>query len=156
MLFSLSLIILIIMEIVTNIKRPFSDVKKAFVDKEGKLFKVLIPFGCELLHYKGLRRGAIIKIMIFGRVVTFKVATYSTSNKKLYFNDILHRGKFYGIKFWSHRHTITNEGETTKIKDTLTFTTKNKLLDAIYNVLLRITFFFRAIKYKMFFYDFRR
>jgi ligand-binding SRPBCC domain-containing protein len=144
------------MEIVTNIKKPYSHVKKAFVDKNGKLFKKLIPFGCELLHYKGLRRGAIIKIMVFGRVVTFKVATYSTSNEKLYFNDILHHGKFYGIKFWSHRHTITSEGNVTKIKDTVTFTTKNKSLDRVYNILLRITFFFRSLKYKMFFYEFGR
>ena len=88
------------MEINTKINRPFSVVKKAFVDKEGLLLRRLIPSGCELLHYKGLRRGAIIKIMVLNEVVTFKIATYSTAKDKLYFNDILHRGKFLGIKLY--------------------------------------------------------
>jgi len=139
------------MEIITNINKPFSVVKKSFVDKDGKLFKRLIPFGCELLHYKGLRRGAIIKIMVLSQVVTFKIATYSTAKDKLYFNDILHRGKFLGIKFWSHRHTIVPNGDCTSIKDTITFTTKNKSLDRLYNIILRIIFLFRICKYKIFF-----
>ena len=139
------------MEIITNISKPFDVVKKAFVDKEGKLFRRLVPLGCELLHYKGLRRGAIIKIMIFNQVATFKIATYSTAKDKLYFNDILHSGKFLGIKFWSHRHTIIPNGTNTAIKDTVTFTTKNKSLDRLYNTVLRIIFLFRVFKYKIFF-----
>tara|TARA_A100001011_G_scaffold81695_2_gene85038 strand:- start:543 stop:980 length:438 start_codon:yes stop_codon:yes gene_type:complete len=139
------------MEINTKINQPFSVVKKAFVDKEGMLLRRLIPSGCEVLHYKGLRRGAIIKIMVLNEVVTFKVATYSTAKDKLYFNDILHRGKFLGIKFWSHRHTIIPDGGGSNIKDSITFTTKNKSLDRLYNIILRIAFFFRSIKYKIFF-----
>ena len=93
----------------TNISKPFSVVKKAFVDKEGKLLQSLLPPFCKLLHYKGVRRGAIIKISLFGKKCTFKVVTYSTSNDKLYFNDIIKEGKLLGISFWSHRHKINKQ-----------------------------------------------
>ena len=89
--------------------------------------------------------------MVLNEVVTFKIATYSTAKDKLYFNDILHRGKFLGIKFWSHSHTIITDGNGSNIKDTITFTTKNKSLDKLYNIILRIVFYLRSIKYKIFF-----
>ena len=47
--------------------------------------------GSELVYYKGLRRGAIAKILMLGKLLTFKVITYNTDSHKLYFNDI-HKG----------------------------------------------------------------
>ena len=61
----------------TKVNANLSDVKKAFVDKEGKLLKFLLPFGTKVLHYKGIRRGAILKLkllltalMLFGYLIT--------------------------------------------------------------------------------------
>ena len=113
-----------------------------------------MPPGCEVLHHRGLRRGAITKVLMFGRVVTFKVVTYTTDLNKLYFNDILKEGDFFGIKFWSHRHTVEKYGPTqddTIIIDELEFTTKNKVLDFLYGFIIRLYFLNRKIRYKLFF-----
>ena len=69
--------------------QSFWSVKRQFTKKEGELLKYLIPPGCEVIHYRGLRRGAIIKLLMFNRPITFKVVTYTTDLHKLYFNDIL-------------------------------------------------------------------
>ena len=148
----------------TNISKPFSVVKKAFVDKEGKLLQSLLPPFCKLLHYKGVRRGAIIKISLFGKKCTFKISlfgkkctfkvvTYSTSNDKLYFNDIIKEGKLLGISFWSHRHKINKLSDNdTVIIDEVTFTSRNRYKDFILHVLFLASFIVRSIQYKIFFF----
>ena len=137
----------------TNISKPFSVVKKAFVDKEGKLLQSLLPPFCKLLHYKGVRRGAIIKISLFGKKCTFKVVTYSTSYDKLYFNDIIKEGKLLGISFWSHRHKINKLSDNdTVIIDEVTFTSRNRYKDFILHVLFLASFIVRSIQYKIFFF----
>ena len=137
----------------TNISKPFSVVKKAFVDKQGELLQSLLPPFCKLLHYKGVRRGAIIKISLFGKKCTFKVVTYSTSNDKLYFNDIIKEGKLLGISFWSHRHKINKLSDNdTVIIDEVTFTSRNRYKDFILHVLFLASFIVRSIQYKIFFF----
>ena len=134
--------------------KSFWVVKKQFTNKEGKLLKYLTPTGCEVVHHRGLRRGAITKILMLSRLITFKVVTYATDRNKLYFNDILKQGNFFGIKFWSHRHTIEKHGPTqddTIIVDELEFTTKNKALDLLYKVIITLHFLSRKFRYKLFF-----
>ena len=131
---------------------PYDEAKKAFVDRNGKLLKFLMPLGVKLVHHKGVRRGAITSVKIFGRKVTFKVVTYSTSKTKTTFNDILKEGNFYGIKFWSHRHFIEKSNDGTVIRDELNFTTKNKLYDSFLWLLLFDMFIWRSIKTKVFFF----
>ena len=111
-----------------------------------------MPLGVKLVHHKGVRRGAITSVKIFGRKVTFKVVTYSTSKTKTTFNDILKEGNFYGIKFWSHRHFIEKSNDGTVIRDELNFTTKNKLYDSFLWLLLFDMFIWRSIKTKVFFF----
>ena len=136
----------------TKINKQFSLVKKLFVDKEGKLLRSLLPPFCKLLHYKGIRRGAIIKISLFGKPCKFKVVTYSTSNDKLYFNDIIKEGKLLGISYWSHRHKINKlSNDSTVIIDEVTFTSRNKYRDFILHVLFSASFVVRSIQYKIFF-----
>ena len=54
-----------IMKFTTIIKnKPFLFVKKQFTNKEGKLLRYLTPAGCEVVHHRGLRRGAITKILM--------------------------------------------------------------------------------------------
>ena len=106
------------------------------------------------MHHRGLRRGAITKILMLSRLITFKVVTYTTDRNKLYFNDILKDGNFFGIKFWSHRHTIEKHGpskDNTIIIDEIEFTTKNKALDLLYKALINLYFISRKIRYKLFF-----
>ena len=129
--------------------KSFLFVKKQFTNKEGKLLKYLAPAGCEVVHHRGLRRGAITKILMLSRLITF-----TTDRNKLYFNDILKEGDFFGIKFWSHRHTVEKCGpthESTAIIDEIEFTTKNKALYSFYKVLITLYFLIRKVKYKLFF-----
>lgn len=91
---------------------------------------------------------------MLSRLITFKVVTYTTDINKLYFNDILKEGNFFGIKFWSHRHKIEKHGPTqddTIIVDELEFTTKNKALDLLYKVIIALYFLNRKFRYKLFF-----
>jgi len=142
------------MKFTTKINKHFLIVKKSFVDKEGKLLRYTLPIGSELVYYKGLRRGAIVKILVLRRLLKFKVITYSTDKHKLYFNDIHKDGNFFGIRFWSHRHTVEKsavEDDKTIITDEVTFTTRNRLLDFILGIFVRVHFNIRTIKYKLFF-----
>jgi len=143
-----------IIKLKTTINKPFSVVKKSFVDKNGKLLKFLLPPFCKLLHYKGIRRGAIVKVSLFNKPCKFKVVNYSTSNNNLYFNDIIKEGKLLGISFWSHRHKINtlSKGKTVII-DEVTFTSRNKYKDFVLHVLFLASFFVRLIQYKIFFLD---
>ena len=134
--------------------QSFWSVKRQFTKKEGELLRYLTPPGCEVIHYRGLRRGAIIKLLMFNRPITFKVITYTTDLHKLYFNDILKEGNFFGIKFWSHRHRIDKHGhhkDDTIIVDEIEFTTKNKALDFFYRQIIRLYFLMRKVKYRLFF-----
>jgi len=142
------------MKFTTKINKHFRVVKKAFVSKEGKLLRHVLPVGSELVYYKGLRRGAIVKILALRRLLTFKVITYSIDKHKLYFNDIHKDGNFFGIRFWSHRHTVEKSAsgdDKTIITDEVTFTTKNRLLDFFIGIFVRLHFSIRTIKYKLFF-----
>ena len=91
---------------------------------------------------------------MFNRPITFKVVTYTTDLHKLYFNDILKEGNFFGIKFWSHRHRIDKHGphkDDTIIVDEIEFTTKNKVIDFFYRQIIRLYFLMRKVKYRLFF-----
>ena len=51
-----------VIKVKTKVRAPYELVKKLFLDREGKLFRFLVPPFVEIVHYKGVRRGAIIKI----------------------------------------------------------------------------------------------
>jgi hypothetical protein len=139
-------------KIKSTVSLPYSIVKRAVVDKDGKLLKYLMPIGCKLLHYKGLRRGSITRVKIFNSSVTFKTITYSPGRDKTSFHDIFKDGTFLGIKFWSHRHKIISASMgSTDIHDEITFTTKNKLKDALLHVVIYSSFRLRSLQYKLFF-----
>lgn len=140
-----------IIKLKTTVNADYATVKKAFTDRDGKLFKFLLPLGCKVLHYKGLRRGAIIKVKILGEIVKFKNITYTSTKEKTLFNDIFKDGEFLGIKFWSHRHKILNGKDTTTIYDEVTFTTRNRKLDLILHMLISPFIKMRWIRYKLFF-----
>ena len=140
-------------KITTKVNANLEKVKKAFVDKQGKLLKYLLPFGSKVLHYKGIRRGAILKIKLpFMNELKFKIVTYNTTPNKLYFNDILSEGSLFGAKFWSHRHDINNFNGHTVIKDEIAFTTKDEKKDKLLHAILLPYFLFRKLKYKVYFW----
>lgn len=141
-----------IIKINTKVGKPFATVKQAFVNKDAKLLKYLLPIGSELLHYKGIRRGAIIKVKVFGVPCKFKVITYSVGKSSLYFNDIMQEGTLLGTKYWSHRHKIKKLSDNeTVIIDEITFTSTNKYKDFILHVLFLSSFAIRSLQYKTFF-----
>jgi len=123
----------------TTIGQSYYKVKKTVLNKDGKLLKFMLPLGYTLVHYKGIRRGAIIKIMNpFGTVYTYKLVTYSTSKNKTTYHSIWKEGKMLsGIKFWSHRHFIEQMKGYTIIKEALTFTTKNRLIDFFLHIFIK-------------------
>ena len=137
----------------TAIGRSYYKVKKTIMNKDGKLLRFMLPLGCKLVHYKGIRRGAIIKIRNpLGMVYTYKIVTYSTSKNKTTYHIIWKEGKMLsGIKFWSHRHFVEQMKGYTIIKEELTFTTKNRLLDFFLHIFIKPYSWIRSLKYKIFF-----
>jgi hypothetical protein len=137
----------------TTIGQSYYKVKKTVLNKDGKLLKFMLPLGYTLVHYKGIRRGAIIKIMNpFGTVYTYKLVTYSTSKNKTTYHSIWKEGKMLsGIKFWPHRHFIEQMKGYTIIKEVLTFTTKNRSIDFFLHIFIKPYFWIRSLKYKIFF-----
>ena len=139
-----------VIQISTEVRAPYETVKKLFLDREGKLFKFLTPSFCEVTHYKGIRRGAVIKLKLFDKPCEFKVITYSTNKNKTSFNYIITKGNVFDAKFWSHRHFIERSGDNTVIRDELAFTSKNKIRDAFLHAFLFCSFRIRSLKYKIF------
>lgn len=140
------------MKFTTKIKgTAFVTVKSGFVSRDNKLLIKLLPIGSTLLHYKGIRRGSLLKGFLFGNICTFKTIIYDTQKKKLYYNDILSKGTFLKIKFWSHRHKITDKGDFIEITDNIEFTTKSKKLDSVLAPMIWCHFTLRRIKLKLFF-----
>lgn len=135
----------------TKINKSYHSVRSSFVSRDGALINYLTPPMCELIHYKGLRRGAILRYLMFDQPTTFKVVTYSTKDNELYYHDILKEGKPLGIKFWSHRHRIKEVGKNSLIQDEITFSTSNIKMDFILNPLVAGYFLLRKLKYKIFF-----
>ena len=137
----------------TAVGQSYNQVKKIILNKDGKLLRFILPFGYKIVHYKGIRRGAIIKIRNpLGTVYTYKLVTYSTSKNKTTYHSIWKEGKMLsGIKFWSHRHFVEQMKGYTIIKEELTFTTKNRLLDFFLHVIIKIHFWIKSLKYKIFF-----
>ena len=136
----------------TKVNEPYHSVKSSFVSRDKDLINYLTPPMCELIHYKGLRRGAILRYLIFDKLTTFKVVTYSTKDNELYYHDILKEGRPLGIKFWSHRHKIKDIGKKSLIQDEIIFSTSNTKMDFILNPLVAGYFLLRKIKYKIFFF----
>lgn len=139
-----------VIKVKTKVRAPYELVKKLFLDREGKLFRFLVPPFVEIVHYKGVRRGAIIKIKVLSRPCEFKVITYSTDKTKLSFNDIITKGDIFGATFWSHRHFVEKTGTHTMITDELAFTSRNKIRDAFLHIFLFCSFKLRSLKYKVF------
>ena len=133
--------------------KKFLEVKKAFLDKDAKLLKILSPPGVRIKHHKGVRRGSLTKLSVLGSDAAFKVVTYSSKKHKLYFNDILHKGKFFGVKFWSHRHTVNDKITCVEIIDEVHFTTKSRIKDCILLPLFCIYMYtYRKLAYKLHFF----
>jgi len=128
-------------------------VKNAFIDKRGKLLRALTL--SPITYYKGLRRGARLEKRVFKTIVKYKVITYSSTAKKLYWADILTSKHPLGIKFHSHRHKVTRGFNCVWIVDSIEFTTQNKIKDwflksccIIYNCT------YQKLRYKLFFLSF--
>lgn len=135
----------------TKINKSYDFVRSSFVSRDGVLIDYLTPPMCELIHYKGLRRGAILRYLIFNQPATFKVVTYSTKDNELYYHNILKEGKPLGIKFWSHRHRIKEVGKNSLIQDEIIFSTSNTRMDFILKPFVAGYFLLRKLKYKIFF-----
>ena len=140
------------MKFLTSINSEFDIVRKSFADKDCKLMNRLLPFGCGILRFKGIRRRAKISIHTwFLKTYSFKVVMTSSSASQYYFHIINEGDLIFGIKMWTHRYKIIRKTHGVNIQETLEFTTKNKTLDIILSVFINMMFLIRKFKYKMFF-----
>ena len=142
------------MEFKTKIKNgDLATVKNAFIDKHGKLLRALTL--SPITYYKGLRRGARLEKRVFKSTVKHKVITYSSTAKRLYWVDILASKHPLGIKFYSHRHKVTQGFHCVWIVDSIEFSTQNKIKD----LFLKLCFIiynctYLKLRYKLFFLSF--
>jgi len=140
------------MEYKVLINKPLEVIRAAFLDSDCKLMSKLLPFGCGILKFKGIRRRAKISVYTwFMKTYYFKVVMVNSTDSIYYFH-IINEGKFpFGIKFWTNRYKIIPTKDGCEIINTVEYTTKNITLDKILRVFINVLFTIRKLKYKIFF-----
>jgi ligand-binding SRPBCC domain-containing protein len=140
------------MEFKTIVNKPLSSVKAAFTDLDSALLNRILPFGCGILKFKGIRRRAKISIYTwFFKTYKFKVVMASSTDSQYYFHLINDGDMPFGIKLWTNRYRLLSTERGTEIVNTIEYTTKNSNLDKFLSVFIRMMFSLRKLKYKMFF-----
>jgi hypothetical protein len=140
------------MEFKVSINKPVDVVKAAFLDSDCKLMNKLLPFGCGILKFKGIRRRATISVYTwFFKTYHFKIAMCNSTDSLYYFHVINENNLPFGIKFWTNRYNIVKTKEGCEITNTIEYTSKNIALDKILSVFISMMFIMRKLKYKIFF-----
>tara|TARA_B100000902_G_scaffold90429_1_gene94110 strand:- start:3116 stop:3547 length:432 start_codon:yes stop_codon:yes gene_type:complete len=134
-----------------KINSDYNVVKSSYSDIRGVLVKKLLPFGCGLDKYKGLRRRAVLRVWIGSKMYKFKVAMYSSTKQKYYLHIVNAEDGPFNLKFFSTRISVLDKGTHTEITETLEFTTKNKLHDRILSLFINIHYAIKGMRYKLFF-----
>ena len=125
---------------------------KAFLDKDCKLMNKLLPFGCGVLKFPGIRRRAIISVYTwFFKTFHFKVVMCNTTDQQYYFHIVNEGDLPFGIKLWTNRYKIVKTKDGCEIINLVEYTTKNITLDKILSVFITMMFQIRKLKYKIFF-----
>lgn len=140
------------MEYKVLISKSMLTVKKAFLDKDCKLMNKLLPFGCGVLKFPGIRRRAIISVYTwFFKTFHFKVVMCNTTDQQYYFHIVNEGDLPFGIKLWTNRYKIVKTKDGCEIINLVEYTTKNITLDKILRVFITMMFQIRKLKYKIFF-----
>ena len=140
------------MEFKVSINKPMDVIKAAFLDSDCKLMNKLLPFGCGILKFKGIRRRATISVYTwFFKTYHFKIAMCNSTDSLYYFHVINENNLPFGIKFWTNRYNIVKTKEGCEITNTIEYTSKNIVLDKILSVFISMMFIMRKLKYKIFF-----
>jgi len=140
------------MEFNSTVSVPLQAVRDAFTDPDSKLMNRLLPFGCGVMKFKGIRRRAKISIYTwFFQTYHFKVAMCNSTESLYYFHIINENNLPFGIKLWTNRYSIVKSNNGCNITNTIEYTTKNVALDKVLSVFITILFKIRALKYKLFF-----
>ena len=115
------------------------------------LFTYLLPPGARLLRYDGSSPGDIVhlKLPVAGEWKS-EIVESGQGDKEFYFVDI-GRVLPMGLKYWKHRHELKGVGSETIIRDDMTYSTGNKLLDRILYPLMYMAFFPRKKQYRTYF-----
>jgi len=139
-------------EFKVTIDKPLEAVKAAFLDNDCKLMNKLLPFGCGILKFKGIRRRAIISVYTwFFKTYHFKIVMCNSTDALYYFHIINENDLPFGIKLWTNRYKIVKTKTGCEIINAVEYTSKNSVLDRILSVFINMMFIMRKLKYKLFF-----
>jgi hypothetical protein len=140
------------MEYKVSLNAKMSTVREAFTDLDSNLMNRLLPFGCGILKFKGIRRRAKISVYTwFFKTYHFKIAMCSSTVQQYYFHIINEGNLPFGIKLWTNRYKIIKTKDGCEIINQVEYTTKNITLDKILRVFITMMFQIRKLKYKVFF-----
>jgi len=140
------------MEYKVSINKDLTTVKRAFLDKDCNLLNKILPFGCGILKFSGIRRRAKISVYTwFFKTYHFKVVMCNTTDQQYYFHIVNEGDSPLGLKLWTNRYTIIKTKDGCEIVNVVEYTTKNITLDKILSVFITMMFQIRKLKYKMFF-----
>jgi len=140
------------MEFKVLINKSLPIVKSAFLDSDCKLMNKLLPFGCGILKFKGIRRRARISVHTwFFKTYHFKIVMCNSTDALYYFHIINEDSLPFGIKLWTNRYKIVKTKDGCEITNVVEYTTKNIALDKILSVFINMMFIMRKLKYKIFF-----
>ena len=92
-----------------KINSDYDVVKSSYSDIRGELVKKLLPFGCGLDKYKGLRRRAVLRVWVGSKMYKFKVAMYSSTKQKYYLHIVNAEDGPFNLKFFSTRISVVDK-----------------------------------------------
>jgi ligand-binding SRPBCC domain-containing protein len=132
----------------THVPAAFGLVRDNFNEK---LFTYLLPPGARLIRYDGSSPGDIVHLTLpIAGEWKSEIVESGQGNQEFYFIDIGHVLPM-GLKFWKHRHELKGVGTETLIRDDMTFSTGNHVLDGLLYPIMYMAFLPRKQQYRKFF-----
>lgn len=137
----------------TKVTQPLEKVINGF---DETLFKELSPPfpKVRVKQFDGSKEGDIVSIeldfLLAKQAWISRISESYSSQKEFYFIDEGVKLPF-PLKYWHHKHLITDQGNERVITDEVTYKSMNQLIDLLLYPLLQVQFIYRKPIYKRIF-----
>lgn len=139
--------------IFTKVEQDYLQVKDGF---DEQLFsKLSPPFPpVKLLRFDGSKKRDIVSLelnfLLFKQVWTSEITDDETNESEFYFVDKGTKLPFF-LKSWEHKHRVVKDGDSSIIKDEITFEGPNSIMTVLLFPALWLQFMYRKPIYKKIF-----
>ncbi|ERM83454.1 hypothetical protein P872_03480 [Rhodonellum psychrophilum GCM71 = DSM 17998] len=137
----------------TKVEQDYLQVKEGFT--EHLFSKLSPPFPpVKLLRFDGSKKGDVVSLeldfLLFKQVWTSEITDDQTSESEFFFVDKGIKLPFF-LKSWEHRHRIVKDGDSSIIKDEITYEGPNGVMTFLLFPALWLQFLYRKPVYKKIF-----